>query len=52
MRDQSLLYWGFVVTMFVLIAAMLSARELIDIYFEKRRQKREDPGSDDGSDTA
>jgi hypothetical protein len=41
MRDQTLLYWGMVVTIFVLIAGMLTARELIEMYFEKRRKNPE-----------
>jgi hypothetical protein len=47
MRDQTLLYWGMVVTIFIIIAAMLTARELIDRYFEKRRtdlEKKSRPG--------
>jgi len=35
--DETLMYWGMVVTMFILIAGMLTARELLDIYFERRR---------------
>ena len=48
MRDQTLLYWGMVVTIFIIIAGMLTARELIDMYFEKRRselEKNSRPGS-------
>ncbi len=41
MRDESLLYWGMVVTVFILISAMLTARELIEMYFEKRRRELE-----------
>jgi hypothetical protein len=41
MRDQTLLYWGMVVTIFILIAGMLTARELIEMYFEKRRRNLE-----------
>ena len=41
MTDQSLLYWGMVVTIFILIAGMLTARELIEMYFEKRREELE-----------
>lgn len=39
MRDQTLLFWGMVVTMFLLIAAMLTARELFEMYMEKRQQQ-------------
>lgn len=49
MRDQTLLYWGMVVTIFILIAGMLTARELIEMHFEKRRealQKKSKQGSD------
>lgn len=42
MRDESLLYWGMVVTVFILISGMLTARELIEIHFEKRRRKLEE----------
>lgn len=41
MRDQDLLYWGMVVTMFLLIAAVLTARELFEQYMEERREKRQ-----------
>lgn len=41
MRDQTLLYWGMVVTIFILIAGMLTARDLIAMYFEKRRKELE-----------
>lgn len=33
MSDDTLFFWGMVVTMFMLIAAMLTARELIEIHF-------------------
>lgn len=36
MRDETLFFWGMVVTMFLLIAAMLTARELFEMYLEKR----------------
>lgn len=36
MRDTDLLYWGMVVTMFLLIAAILTARELFEMYMERR----------------
>lgn len=39
MRDQTLLFWGMVVTMFIVIAAVLTARELIEQYFEKRKRR-------------
>ena len=42
MRDQTLMYWGMVVTMFILISAMLTARQLVEMYFEKRRQEQQD----------
>lgn len=37
MRDQDLLYWGMVVTMFLIIAALLTARELFERYLEQRQ---------------
>lgn len=41
MRDQTLLYWGMVVTTFLIIAGLLTARELFEIYLEKRADARE-----------
>lgn len=41
MRDQSLFYWGMVVTIFLLIAAMITARDLFEMYLEKREGARE-----------
>jgi hypothetical protein len=46
-RDETLFFWGMVVTMFLLIAAMLTARELIEMYFEERN-----PGDDEDGDTS
>ena len=51
MRDQSLLYWGMVVTSFLIIAAMITARELFEMYMEKR-SAREDEGSGNDSSRA
>ena len=42
MRDQTLFYWGMVVTSFLLIAAMLTAREMIEMYFEDREEEETD----------
>jgi len=42
MRDQDILYWGMVVTMFLLIAAVLTARELFERYLEERREAQQD----------
>ena len=36
MRDSSLMYWGMVVTGFILIAGMLTARELLEMHFDRR----------------
>lgn len=52
MRDQSLLYWGIVVTMFILIAGMLTVREFLDMYFEKRQGESEEESTDESSDAA
>jgi hypothetical protein len=41
-RDASLMYWGMVVTGFILIAGMLTARELLDMYYERRGHGEED----------
>lgn len=35
MSDQTLMYWGMVVTMFLLIAAMLTARELLEMRYDE-----------------
>ena len=42
MRDASLMYWGMVVTGFILIAGMLTARELLDMYYERRARGEDD----------
>lgn len=47
MRDQTLFYWGMVVTIFMLIAAMLTARELIEMHFEKKRDAEDAVSGDD-----
>ena len=44
MRDQTLLYWGMVVTMFLVIAALLTAPELIEMHFERRRRQADRDG--------
>ena len=49
MRDQTLLYWGMVVTMFLLIAGMLTARELFEIYLENRAARAGDEPSADST---
>ena len=40
MHDQTLFFWGMVVTMFMIIAAVLTARELLDMYLEERDADR------------
>ena len=40
MRDQTLFFWGMVVTMFMMIAAVLTVRELLEMYFEERDADR------------
>ena len=45
MRDDTLFFWGMVVTMFILIAAVLTARELIDIYFGDEEDADDDQES-------
>ena len=47
MRDQSLFYWGMVVTIFLFIAAMLTARELFEMHMEKRDARRASAASGD-----
>lgn len=51
MRDETLFYWGMVVTMFLLIAAMLTARELFEIYMQKREQQNSAVSRDGPADT-
>jgi hypothetical protein len=46
MRDQTLMYWGMVVTMFLLIAAMITARDVFEIYLAKRRGEDRDERSE------
>lgn len=41
MREESLLYWGMVVTGFLLIAAMITARDLFEMYLERRSEEAE-----------
>ena len=52
MRDQSLFYWGMVVTMFIMIAAVLTARELLDMYFEQRDADDSDESENTDSDNS
>lgn len=49
MRDQTLFYWGMVVTIFLLIAGMLTARELFDMYLERRKTAEDDVLDDENS---
>lgn len=49
MSDQTLLYWGMVVTMFILIAGMLTARDLIEMYFNARRGPDDESADADDS---
>ena len=52
MHDQTLFFWGMVVTIFMLIAAMLTARELFDMYMESRGVDDDDSSNDEESHTA
>ena len=52
LRDQSLFFWGMVVTMFIMIAAVLTARELLDMYFEKRDADDSDESENTDSDNS
>lgn len=45
MRDDTLFFWGMVVTMFMLIAAVLTARELFEMYFGDREDADDDQPS-------
>ncbi len=40
MRDQTLFFWGMVVTLFLFFAALLTARELFENYLERREAAR------------
>lgn len=42
MRDASLMYWGMVVTGFILIAGMLTVRELLDMHYDEGGKDDED----------
>lgn len=42
MRDQTLFYWGMIVTLFLFFAALLTAQELFEGYMERREQARGD----------
>ena len=52
MRDQTLFYWGMVVTMFIMIAAVLTVRELLDMYYEERDADDSDESEDTDSDNS
>lgn len=53
MSDQTLLFWGMVVTIFILIAGMITARELIAMYFERDSEEPEkEPETGSGADSA
>ena len=45
MRDQDILYWGMVVTTFLIIAGVLTARELFERYLEERRDRQQPGGN-------
>jgi hypothetical protein len=38
MRDQTLLYWGIVVTLFLFFSLVLTARQLFENYMERRKR--------------
>ena len=38
MRDETLLYWGMLVTFFSFFAALLTARQLFENYMERREE--------------
>ncbi|HZW58800.1 MAG TPA: hypothetical protein VFE85_00790 [Woeseiaceae bacterium] len=40
MRDQTLLYWGMVVTGFLLIAGLLTLRQLLENYLSSRHKRQ------------
>jgi cell division protein FtsL len=40
-RDLDLLYWGMVVTIFLLISAVLTARQIFENYLEQRQLKEQ-----------
>jgi len=47
-RDQTLFYWGMVVTLFLFFATLLTLQELFENYMERREAARSDEptGSD------
>jgi hypothetical protein len=38
MRDQTLLYWGIVVMLFLFFSFVLTARQLFENYMQRRRR--------------
>jgi len=52
LRDQTLFFWGMVVTIFIMIAAVLTARELLDMYYEERDADDSDESENTGSDNS
>jgi len=46
MRNQTLLYWGVIVTLFLFFAFLLTAQQLFENYMDKQDQERPDQGSE------
>lgn len=40
MSDQTLLYWGVIVTLFLFFAFLLTAQQLFENYMDKQDQER------------
>ncbi len=43
MSNQTFLYWGMIVTMFLVIALVLTAREIIEQHLEERHERASRP---------
>lgn len=50
MSDQTLLYWGMVVTMFLVIAAIITAREMVESDLKLRYGNEDNPGEESSAD--
>jgi hypothetical protein len=49
MSDQTLLFWGTVVTMFLLIAAVITARDIVERHLEERGYGEDEDASSEKS---
>jgi hypothetical protein len=40
MNDDTLLYWGMIVTVFLMFSAILTAKQLFEMYLEEKDRER------------